>query len=75
MLDDVQVSGSRKFIHIRGVSILIADDDTKVVKHMYSYNDTKDVILKYFPKCKAEDVDKALECFNKNFKNDYFRES
>lgn len=71
--DEVQFNGNRKFVHIRGVSILIGDDNTKVVKHMSSYNDIKELILKYFPKFEETAVNKSLKCFNENTTDEYFR--
>lgn len=73
MHDEVQVAGNRKFVHIRGVSILTGDDHTKVVKHMSSYNAIKELILKYFPKFNETTVDKALKCWNENTTDEYFR--
>lgn len=72
VLDEVQTT-NRKFVHIRGVSILIADDSTKVVTHMSDYNDIKASILKYFPKFEETAVNKALECFNENSIDEYFK--
>lgn len=66
MIDQAQLTGNRKFIHIRGVSVLIADDDTKMVKHLSDYNELKETIGKYFPKLKETAVDKSLLCFNEN---------
>lgn len=71
--DEVQTTGNRKFIHIRGVSILIGDDNTKVVKHMSSYNEIKEVILKYFPKHSEAVLNKSLKCFNENSTDEYFK--
>lgn len=73
VIDQVQLTGSRKFIHIRGVSVLIGDDDTKVVKHLSSYNELRGTILKYFPKCGDSAVDKSLKCFNEYSTDEYFK--
>lgn len=73
VLDEVQLTGNRKFVHIRGVSILIGDDKIKSVKHMSSYNDIKELILKYFPKLEEKAVSRSLKCWNENTTDEYFR--
>ncbi len=73
VIDEAQLTGNRKFIHIRGVSLLIADDNGKVVKTLSTYNDLKETLLKYFPKFDEATLNKSIKCFNENTKDEYFR--
>lgn len=73
VIDVPEVNGNRKYIHIRGVSVLIGDDNSKIVKHLSSYDDLKETILKYFPKLREAEVEKALKCFNENTKDECFK--
>ncbi len=74
VLEQVNVNGNRKWILIRGVSVLIATDNTRKVTHYSSYDEMKDVILKYFPKFREEDVEKSIQYFNETVpKYGYFK--
>ncbi|ODN02905.1 putative arylamine N-acetyltransferase 2 [Orchesella cincta] len=74
LVDEPNISGDRKWILIRGVSVLIGTDKGKEVKHYDNYDQVKPVILKHFPKFREEDVEKALECWNTSVvKYGYFK--
>lgn len=64
MLDDVQLTGDRKFILIRGDVVLIGTNESKLVKRVNDYDTMKDIILKYFPKLSKENVEKSLNLFD-----------
>lgn len=62
-MDEAQTTGNRKFILIRDEDVLIGTDSTKLVKRLTNYQDTRDMIFKYFPKLNQENVEKALTYF------------
>jgi len=64
LMEEPNIKGDRKWILIRGVSVLIATDKGKQVTHYANYDEVKPVIFKYFPKFSKEDVEKALESWN-----------
>lgn len=65
MLDEAQLTGDRKFILFRGDVVVIGTNETKLVKSVTAYEDVRDIIFKYFPKLSKDNVEKALELFNK----------
>lgn len=74
LLEQVNIKGNRKWILIRGVSVLIGSDDMRKATHYSSYDEVKDVIFKYFPKCCKEDVERSIQYFNDTVaKHGYFR--
>jgi len=74
LLDEVNVTGNRKWILIRGVSVLVGTDEAKKVTHYANYEEVRDIILKYFPKLPREDVVKAIGYFKECVpKHGYFK--
>lgn len=66
LLSDAQITDDRKFILIRDAVVIIGTNETRLAKHVTSHDDMKGTILKYFPKFSKEDVERALQCFNRN---------
>lgn len=66
LLDNVNVSGDRKWILIRGCSVLIGTNETINLKHHKTYDDLKGTIHKYFPRLTLEQVRKAFVRFNES---------
>ncbi|CAL8073303.1 unnamed protein product [Orchesella dallaii] len=74
LVDEPNINGDRKWILIRGVSVLIGTDNGKNVRHYNNYDEVKPVILKYFPKFRKEDLERSLECWNSSVaKYGYFK--
>lgn len=74
ILEQVNINGNRKWILIFGVSVVIATDTSRNVTHYSNYDEMKDVILKYFPKFREDDVKKSIQYFNETVpKYGYFK--
>lgn len=74
LLEDANITGNRKWMLIRGCSVLTGTDETATVKHYDTYDEVKPVILKYFPRFPKEQVEKSFACFNESVaKHGYFK--
>lgn len=60
MMDEAQLTGDRKFILFRGDIVVIGTNETKSIT---GNEEAKDIIRKYFPKLRKENVEKSLELF------------
>jgi len=61
LTDEPNTGKDRKWILVRGVSVLVGTNIVRDIKHYSSYDEVKLIIFKYFPKLSYEEVERAIQ--------------